>query len=351
MTSALIVIAIIFFVIVIFQLAKTTEYVGIMRGEEKTLEESTRINGRLFLLFLIAGLVALFWSLADFKGDMVLHAETVHGQWIDSMFNTTLFFTGIVFLLTQSTLFYFAWRYKHTKTSKALYYPENNRIEMWWTIIPAIVLTVLVVIGLYRWFQITSPAPPEAMQVEIMGRQFNWMLRYPGKDGKLGSSEFAYIDDVNSVGINFNDPNSRDDFMPGEMHLVVNKPVSLLIRSRDVIHDVGIPYFRVKMDAVPGLTTHFWFIPIKTTADMRAEKNDPNFNYEIACDQLCGKGHFGMRMTVVVETQAEFDKWQASQPSFYETMIKGQPEEQKFAQVAAAQKAKMENASISEGAK
>lgn len=340
----LIVIAIIFFVIVIFQLAKTTEYVSMMRGEEKATQESTRINGRLFLVFMILGIIALFWSVSAYKKDMVLHAVSVHGQWIDSMFNTTLFFTGIVFLLTQIALFYFAWRYKHTQNSKALYYPENNRLEMWWTIIPAIVLTTLVVIGLYRWFQITSPAPQDALQIEVTGRQFNWMFRYPGKDGKLGDHKFGYIDDVNAVGINFDDSASRDDFMPSDLHVVVNKPANLLIRSRDVIHDVGIPYLRVKMDAVPGLTTLFWFIPTETTAQMRAEKNDPNFNYELACDQLCGKGHFGMKAIVVVETQEEFDKWQSSQQSFYASAVKGTPEEQKFADLVKKQneKEKME---------
>lgn len=348
-TSVLVVLAIALFALVIFQLAKTTEFVAMLRGDEKTRLESDRINARLMIVFMVAGMIALFWSVGYFKKYMILNAASVHGEWIDSMFNVTLFFTGIVFVLTQIALFYFAWRYKHKQGRKALYYPENNKLEMWWTVIPAIVLTTLVVIGLYRWFQITGPEPKDSYVVEITGKQFNWMLRYPGKDGKLGNNQFEYITEGNGVGIDFNDPNSKDDFMPNEMHLVVNKPVLLKIKSRDVIHDVGIPWFRVKMDAVPGITTRFWFTPTVTTKDMAKKTGNPDFIYEIACDQLCGKGHFGMKGTVVVETQEEFDKWAASQPSFYETVIKGTDEEKKFAQIseelksAEAAKASMEH--------
>jgi cytochrome c oxidase subunit 2 len=337
-TSVLIVIAVVLFAVVLFQLARTTEMVSILRGEEKTRLESDRINARLMLFFMVAGMVALFWSMGYYMDVMILKGNSVHGQWIDSMFNVTLFFTGIVFILTQIALFYFVWRYKHTKERKAIYYPENNKLEMWWTIIPAIVLTTLVVIGLYRWFQITGPEPKDSLVMEITGKQFNWLMRYPGKDGKLGGNKFEYITDVNSVGIDFNDPNGKDDFMASEMHAVVNRPILLKIKSRDVIHDVGIPWFRVKMDAVPGITTRFWFTPTKTTVEMRKETNNPDFTYEIACDQLCGKGHYGMKGIVIVETQEEYDKWAAAQPSFYDAAIKGTAEEQKFATLDAALK-------------
>jgi cytochrome c oxidase subunit 2 len=333
-TSVLVILAIVMFALVIFQLAKTTEFVAILRGEDKTRLESDRINSRLMVVFLVAGMAALFWSVAYFKKHMILESASVHGEWIDSMFNVTLLFTGVAFVLTQIALFYFAWRYKHTKDRKALYYPENNKLEMWWTIIPAMVLTTLVVIGLYRWFQITGPEPKDSNVVEITGKQFSWMLRYPGKDGKLGENSFEYITEGNGVGIDFNDPRSRDDFMPSEMHLVVNRPVLLRIKARDVIHDVGIPHFRVKMDAVPGITTRFWFIPTITTEEMRKKTGNPDFTYEIACDQLCGTGHFGMKGTIVVESQEEYDKWTSTQKSFYESGIQGTAEEKKFAEIS-----------------
>jgi len=334
-TTLLVVIALVLFVIVIFQLARTTEYVAMLRGEEKAQLDADKVNARLFLVFMIGGGIALVWSLVHYEPYMILHASSVHGQWLDSMFNITLFFTGIVFIITQVMLFYFVWKYKHTKDRKALYYPENNKLEMWWTVIPAIVLTALVIIGIYRWFQITGPEPADSMVVEITGQQFAWNYRYPGPDGKLGNHEYEYIDAINKVGIDFNDPAAKDDFMGSEMHLVVNKPVLLRIRSKDVIHDVGIPWFRVKMDAVPGLTTRFWFIPTVTTADMRTKLNNPDFNYEIACDQLCGKGHYGMKGLVIVQTQQEYDEWASKQQSFYETMVKGTDEEKRFADLSA----------------
>ncbi len=339
-TTLLVFIAFVLFVLVVFQLARTTEYVALLRGEDKAQEDSDKINGRLFMVFMILGLAAMFWSVFHYMPYMNLHAASVHGEWLDSMFNVTLFFTGIVFMATQVMLFYFVWKYKHHKNRKAVYYPENNQLEMWWTVIPAIVLTGLVIIGIYRWFQITGPEPSDSMVVEITGQQFLWNYRYPGADRKLASHEFEYINNVNKVGIDFNDPSSRDDFMATEMHVVVNKPVLLRIRSKDVIHDVGIPYFRVKMDAVPGLTTRFWFIPTVTTEEMRKQRNEPDFNYEIACDQLCGKGHYAMKGLVVVETQQQFDAWAAKQQAFYDVNVKGTDEEKHFAELTVQLKEK-----------
>ncbi|MCY7409253.1 MAG: cytochrome c oxidase subunit II [Chitinophagales bacterium] len=330
-STTLSIIAFVLFILVVFQLARTSEYVAVLRGKEKSEEETDKANAWMFLIFMILGLSAMFWSVYHYKDLMIRHSVSVHGQWLDSMFNVTLFFTGTVFLATQIMLFYFVWKYKHVKGRKAKYYPENNKLEMWWTVIPAIVLTTLVVIGIYRWFQITGPEPADSNVVEITGQQFLWNYRYGGADGKLGDYNFNYISGVNKVGVDFNDPASKDDFLATEMHCVVNKPVLLRIRSKDVIHDVGIPWFRVKMDAVPGLVTRFWFIPTKTTAQMRTEMNNPDFNFDIACDQLCGTGHYGMKGLVIVETQEEFDAWMKKQPSFYESAVKGTDEEKWFA--------------------
>jgi cytochrome c oxidase subunit 2 len=154
----------------------------------------------------------------------------------------------------------------------------------------------------------------------VVGKQFNWLIRYPGKDNELGKRDFRKINDANNVlGLDWTDPHNMDDIISqnGELHVVVNKPVKLLISSRDVIHDVGLPHFRMKMDAVPGITTTLWFTPTITSESMKAITKNPNFVYEIACDQLCGKGHYSMRGTIIVETQAEYDKWMAGQPTYY----------------------------------
>jgi len=177
-----------------------------------------------------------------------------------------------------------------------------------------------VAIGLKNWYTVTSPAPANATVVEIVGKQFNWIIRYPGKDSELGKRTFRKIDDANNVlGLDWQDPHNEDDIIVqnGELHVVVDKPVKLLINSRDVIHDVGLPHFRIKMDAVPGITTTLWFTPNITTEKMKEITHNPNFVYEIACDQLCGKGHYSMRGTIIVETQAEYDAWMAKQQTYH----------------------------------
>ena len=330
MTTYLIIAAIVLIGVLIFQISKANEYVAQLRGEDEAHYESDVINGRMWLVFGFVFLIGVFWSAWEFKDRFLPEAASVHGKWIDSMFNTTLFFTGIIFVLTHIALFYFAWKYRQKKGKVGYYYPENNKLEMWWTIIPAIVLTILVVIGLYNWFRIMGPAPANAREVEITGKQFNWLIRYPGKDGKLGKKEFNLIDDVNSVGINFNDNAALDDIMTNELHFEVNQPYLLRINARDVIHSVGLNHFRIKMDAMPGIPTHFWFIPDITTDEMRKKTNNPDFNYEMNCDMICGKGHSAMKAMVYVDTPEQYQAWLAKQPSFFDSAIKGADEEKKF---------------------
>jgi len=219
-------------------------------------------------------------------------------------------------IVTHIFLFGFSYLYQYKETSKAEYFPENDKLEIIWTIVPAIVLSLLVFSGLKAWNDITSKAPDDAEIVEIMGRQFAWGTRYPGKDGKLGEYNYRLIDADNAFGIDFTDRNAHDDFIPREIHLPKGKPVLFKIRARDVLHSVFIPHFRLKMDAVPGMPTHFWFVPTKTTQDMREETGNPDFNYELACTEVCGSGHFTMRMIVVVEEPEDYEKWKSEQASW-----------------------------------
>jgi len=158
-----------------------------------------------------------------------------------------------------------------------------------------------------------SKAPEQSEVVEIMGYQFAWKARYPGPDNKLGKRNYQLTTAVNEFGMDFSDKASFDDFVPREIHLPVNKPVLFRIIARDVLHSVFAPHFRLKMDAVPGMPTQFWFVPTKTTKQMREELGDPDFNYEIACAEVCGRGHFSMKMIVVVEEEEEYRQWYASQ--------------------------------------
>ncbi|MBX3256792.1 MAG: cytochrome c oxidase subunit II [Chitinophagaceae bacterium] len=309
--------------VVIFQIAKASEYVSVLKGEKKAFQQNNRINAFLMLVFLVLGLAAAWWcnKLLYKKTLLWLPSASEHGEKIDTMMWITIAITGIVFFVTQILLFWFAYKYQATEKRKAHYYPHNNKLELLWTAVPAIALTVLVSFGLYYWYKITGDAPKDAMEVEITGHQFGWEYRYPGKDGVLGRQHYRLTDAAkgNPLGQDWNDVANHDDLHPSELHLVVDKPVKLIIRSQDVIHDVGLPHFRLKMDAVPGTPTTMWFTPKHTTAKMKELTGNENFVYEISCDQMCGSGHYSMKGTIVVETQEEFDKWINSQKPQYVT--------------------------------
>lgn len=314
-----IIIALVLGFIITFQIAKASEYVAILRGEERTRKENNRINAFLLLAFLVLGLFGVWYCNDILKGRILGEAASDHGERIDTMLYITTAITGIVFVITQALLFWFGYKYQEKENRKAFYFPHNNKLELIWTVIPAITLTILVGFGLYYWFQITGEAPKNAQIVEVTGKQFGWEFRYPGRDGKLGKKYYKNIDEAksNPLGQIWEDKDNHDDiYVSQEMHIVVGKPVKLIIGAKDVIHDVGLVHFRMKMDAVPGIPTTMWFTPKFTTKEMK-EKYGPDFNYEISCDQMCGSGHWSMRGTVVVETQEEYDRWLAGKTPQY----------------------------------
>jgi cytochrome c oxidase subunit 2 len=174
---------------------------------------------------------------------------------------------------------------------------------------------VLVGFGLYYWYEITGEAPEDAQVIEVTGSQFKWEFRYPGDDKKLGTKYYRNINEAknNPLGQVWSDPDNNDDIVASqEVHLVVNKPVKFIIYSKDVIHDFGLSHFRLKMDAVPGMPTTMWFTPKFTTRYMK-DKYGEDFTYEISCDQMCGAGHFSMRGTVIVESEAEYNVFMKKQ--------------------------------------
>ena len=321
--------AILLVFVVIFQIAKASEYVSILKGEEKARKQNNKINGFLMIAFLFFGLVGVYYCHQILGGRVLGESASKEGEKVDSMLHITLIATGIVFLITQILLFAFAYRYQEKENQKTFFFPHNNTMEIIWTVIPAIVLSVLVVIGLRNWFIFTGDAPKNALIVEVTGKQFGWIFRYAGHDKEFGKKYFRNIDPAtNSLGLvwadnkEFNqkaDPAAFDDIVQNQtMYVIKNRPVKLIIGSRDVIHDVGLPYFRMKMDAVPGTPTTLWFTPKFTTAEMRQKTGNSNFQYEIACDQVCGNGHYSMKGIVEVVEKEEFDAWMAKQkPDYY----------------------------------
>ena len=314
MIGTIIVVGIFLILAILIVLYRIHILIEVAKGNyHKRVTGSNRVNAVLFLLFMIVSLV-MFWvfSIREYDNYMVPVASE-HGVLYEHMFWATTILTLIVFFITQILLFYFSFRYHYREDRKAQFYPKNDTLEKIWTIVPAIVMAILVFAGLKTWNKITSKPPEDAEVVEIMGYQFAWKIRYPGKDNKLGSYDYRLIDATNVMGVDFRDKASFDDFEPREMHIPKGKPVLFKIRSRDVIHSVYCPFFRLKMDAVPGMPTSFWFVPTKSTDDMRQETGNPKFNYEIACAELCGRGHFSMRLLVVVDTPEEYAKWKAEQ--------------------------------------
>lgn len=328
MSGVFIVLTVLLIFVIIFQIAKASEYVSVLKGEKNSQAQANRVNAFLMISFLMLGLFGVYYCNSILKDKLLPVAASIQGVKIDSMMNVTLVITGAVFLVTQILLFYFAFHYRYSEKRKVYFFPHNNKLELAWTIIPAIAMTILVGIGLKHWFELTSDAPADAMVVEVTGHQFNWFFRYPGKDGELGKKDYRLIDPgkSNPLGQDWSDRDNQDDIISNTLYLVVDRPVKMIINSQDVIHDVGLPYFRLKLDAVPGIPTTMWFTPTITTAQMAKITGDDNFTYKLICDQLCGRGHYSMIANVIVETQTEYDLYMAQQKSQYNlAMTPGQP--------------------------
>jgi cytochrome c oxidase subunit 2 len=290
-----------------------------------------------FILFLLAGIVGVYYSFSV-HGSMILpEAASVHGKTLDTMFWVTFGITVIVFFATQILLFGFAYKYRGQKNRKAYYLPHNNTIEKVWTITPAIVLAVLVIFGFFSWRKITNTVDakgePASLNIDVTGHQFAWEIRYPGHDGKLGLKDYKLISGTNILGVNFKDRNSFDDLRTDTIVLPVNKSVRLNILAQDVIHSVYMPNFRVQINAVPGLPTYFKFTPTITTDQMRRNLDDQTFDYHLYCNKICGGGHYNMQKLIRVVTQEEYYTWLAHQKPYLNDQLK---KELKFADNAPA---------------
>src|SRR3984885_14341388 len=208
--------------LITFQIAKASEYVGVLKGEKKNFEQNNRINGFLMIVFLVAGLIGVYWCNELYRGKILGESASVHGEQIDRMMYITIAITGVVFVATQILLFWFAYKYQYSEKRTAHYFPHYNKLEVIWTVVPAIALTVLVGFGLFYWFRITGEAPQDALQVEITGKQFGWIFRYPGNDKVFGKKYYQNISDKdnNSLGLIWDDVNTHDDIVTSEMYIV-----------------------------------------------------------------------------------------------------------------------------------
>ena len=337
----------------IWQITKIFELSQVKKINTQVANDSdNNLNGKLMLafLFFIYGITIFsFWA----YGDVLLpNAASEHGYDYDNLMWISFAIIFFVQTITQALLHYFSYKYRGEKGKKALFYADNEKLEMIWTIIPVFVLAGLILYGLYTWTDImTVEENDEALIVELYAQQFNWKARYAGEDGVLGDANVRFLQDFegrNLVGIDATDPNGFDDVVVQELHLPVGREVIFKMRSQDVLHSAYMPHFRAQMNCVPGMITEFAFTPNTTTEQMRLDPDitakvkkinkirvekskellatgdsslDPyEFDFLLLCNKICGASHYNMQMKIIVETEKEFEQWMSSQQTFAEVI-------------------------------
>ena len=233
--------------------------------------------------------------------------------YIDSTIIITFWITGLVFAAVVLFMAYCVFRFRHREGQRAAYEPESRRLEGWLTIATAIGVAAMLTPGLFVWSQFVT-VPDDATDVEVVGQQWQWSFRLPGADGRLGTADNRKISPENPLGVNPDDPAGADDVIieAADLHLPEGKPVKMLLRSIDVLHDFYVPEFRAKMDMVPGMVTYFWFTPTRTGT------------FEILCAELCGVGHNFMRGIVMVDSEQDYQAWLQEQSTFAQLATQNQ---------------------------
>jgi len=250
-------------------------------------------------------------------------SNSTFGDEVDVMFNFILYLTCFVNIAVFAALGWFLYKYRFNANRQATFIHGNNKLEAVWTLIPTIILVLIAVFSQTTWSRIkyngSMPSGAEVVELEVIGKQFLWYFRYPGKDGKLGKRRIELINPKGStpeefIGLDRTDPDSKDDIISSVMYVPVNKNVRIHLTSVDVIHSFFLPNYRVKQDAMPGLMGNIWLNSLKTSAEVigREASGKPK-PFDIVCAELCGQGHFKMRGQMFVVTQDEYEKWMKSQ--------------------------------------
>ena len=363
MTTFLIYLVLILGIVALVQLVRVSEISNFLNGDDGIVITDKETNS------LSYGLVIFIF------GYFAFYAWLVWRFW--DMFNLNMLVITISFVITHVVMAFLVFRYAKTRNKVATFKSHDNTLELIWTIVPTMILGVLIVYGINIWNSAMRDVPEDSINIELYARQFDWTARYAGKDNILGKANFRMINGTNTLGIiskNSIDSRlaaydtdileleeSRASVFPGgandeeildvimlrkkhkgyvmqlkvnsevedysvadddilvkvEFHIPINKPVNFQIRSQDVIHSAYMPHFRAQMNAVPGMVTHFYFTPTITTAEMRTKLGNPEFNYLLFCNKICGTAHYNMQMNIVVESEEDYQKWLSEQPNFY----------------------------------
>lgn len=321
MIALVAIIAVLLVIATVVQILKIAELRAIGNGKQiyEVTPKQSKSQALLLMIFLIAYFGFFAWQVWKWGDLMLPESASEHGVGIDNLMNVTWAFIIPVFIITHIFLFWFCYKYSFDPKRKATFFSHSNKLELLWTIIPSIALTVLILVGLNNWNKIMTPIASETEHVliEVCGQQFMWGARYAGEDGKLGRAGVEYIEGLNALGIDSTDENSKDDkVVKGEIHLPVGVPVQFVFRSQDVMHSAYMPHFRAQMNVVPGLKTHFNFVPRITTAEMKGKTQNENFEYVLLCNKICGAAHYNMQMDIVVDSKEDYEKWLAEQKEF-----------------------------------
>jgi len=345
MTSLLVIIVLVLLAIALWQLTKIFDLT--QAGEHKddsqvANDDDNNVQGYLMFGFLAFIYIFSIYGLIKW-GPLVLHtAASAHGSDVDNLMNVTWILIFIVQAITQVLVHYFSFKYRGKKGQKALYFSDSTKLEVIWSGIPAVVLAVLILFGLYAWTNIMFIDDDEdTIVIELYAQQFKWTARYSGTDNVLGKANVRLIEGINTLGVDLSDPNAQDDIVLSEIHIPKGKKIHFKMRSQDVLHSAFFPYFRAQMNCVPGMVTEFAFEPVYTTAEyrdlpymiekvaninsIRAKKSiellangetvlDPYaFDFLLLCNKICGASHYNMQMKVIVDTPEDYKKWLSEQ--------------------------------------
>lgn len=350
MTSLLILVVLVLVSIAIWQLTKIFDLTQIGNNttdNQIANDNDNNVNGYLMFAFLVFIYLTTIYCIVQYGHfPLMSNSASEHGVEVDRLMWISMILIFFVQTITQALLHFFAYKYRGKKGNKALYFADNNKLEMIWSIIPAITLAGLILYGLYAWTNImfVDEETENPMIVEIYAKQFGWEVRYAGEDNVLGKANVRYIEGINTLGVDLADPNAQDDIQANELHLPKGVKVLFKIRSQDVLHSAYMPHFRAQMNCVPGMVTQFAFTPSMTTEEMRntkaiqekvteinkirAEKSiqlvkegksalDPYiFDYLLLCNKICGSSHYNMQMKIVVESKEDFKKWLGEKTTF-----------------------------------
>ena len=304
-----------------------------LRGVIATDEDNAK-QGKYSLVFMAFFYAMMVYCLIFMNVIMLPESASIEGEHDDNLFSITFWLIGIVQFIMQFIIFFFTFKYKGNKDRKAKFYADSHKLEMIWTITPAIVLVFLIGYGLWQWNDIMDLSDEkDAIVIEVYSQQFRWDARYAGEDNTLGLGNVNYIKGINTLGVDMRDKNSQDDKQVTELYLPKGRKIHFKFRSQDVLHSAYMPHFRAQMNCVPGMVTEFGFTPKYTTEEMRlklevidktnginkirkAKGEDPyEFNYLLLCNKICGASHYNMQMKITVVEQDEYDKWIAQQPT------------------------------------